>query len=128
MDKKYDNDNFVYDNNDTSNMFGNTISVYMDSIGQEIDEYLVNMDFLIDSFKKIDMELVRPTSKLNIFNKSNFEIDGVGSFEKIINNINSMSKSDKLLKSTYKDSLKILKDENLKLLSGLNVYVIFQKK
>ena len=39
-----------------------------------------------------------------------------------------MSKSDKLLKSTYKDSLKILKDENLKLLSGLNVYVIFQKK
>ena len=128
ISKKYDNDNFVYDNNDTSNMFGNTISVYMDSIGQEIDEYLVNMDFLIDSFKKIDMELVRPTSKLNIFNKSNFEIDGVGSFEKIINNINSMSKSDKLLKSTYKDSLKILKDENLKLLSGLNVYVIFQKK
>lgn len=126
--KKYDLDNFEYDSKDTSNMFGNTISVYMDSIGQEINEYLVNMNFLIDSFKKIDMELVTPNSKSNIFNKSNFDIDGVGSFEKIINNLNSMYKSDKLLQNNYKESLKILKDEKLKLLSGLNVYVIFQKK
>ena len=66
--KKYDLEDFNYDSDDTSNMFGNTISVYMDSIGQEFDEYLVNMDFLIDSFKKRGMELVTPNSKLNIFN------------------------------------------------------------
>ena len=30
-----------------------------------LDEYLVNMDFLIDSFKKRGMELVTPNSKLN---------------------------------------------------------------
>ena len=126
--KKYDNDDFDYDNEDTSNMFGNKISVYMDSIGQEIDEYLVNMNFLIDSFKNRGMELVTPDTKFNIFNKSNFEIDGVGSFEKIINNLNDMSKKDRLLQTNYKESLKIIKDDKLKLLSGLNVYVIFQKK
>jgi len=109
-------------------MFGNTISVYMDSIGQEFDEYLVNMDFLIDSFKKRGIELVTPSSKLNIFNKSNFDMEGIGSFEKIIGNINSISKKDDLLKTIYKDATKITKDDKLKLLSGLNVYVIFQKK
>jgi len=125
--KKYDNVNFEYNSEDTSNMFGNKISVYMDSIGQEIDEYLVNMDFLIESFKKRGMELVTPDKKSNIFNKTNFEIDGVGSFEKIINNLNDIYKSDKLLQTNYKESIKILKDDKLKLLSGLNVYVIFKK-
>ena len=125
--KKYDNDDFDYHSEDTSNIFGNKISVYMDSIGQEIDEYLVNMDFLIESFKKRGMELVTPNTKSNIFNKSNFDTEGVGSFEKIINNLIDMSKRDKLLKTNYKESIKILKDDKLKLLSGLNVYVIFQK-
>jgi hypothetical protein len=128
--KKYDLEDFEYDNKDTSNMFGNTISVYMDSIGQEIDEYLVNMDFLIDSFKQRGMELVTPNTKSNIFNKSNFDIEGVGSFEKMINNLKTISKNDKLLSKggMYKDALKITDNEKLKLLSGLNVYVIFQKK
>ena len=126
--KKYDLEKFQYDSEDTSNMFGNRIGVYMDSIGQEFDEYLVNMDFLIDSFKKRGMELVTPNSKLNIFNKSNFEIDGVGSFDKIIGNLNTMSKKDQLLKTNYKGAINITKDDKLKLLSGLNVYVIFQKK
>jgi hypothetical protein len=71
--------------------------------------------------------LVTPDKKSNIFNKTNFEIDGVGSFEKIINNLNDIYKSDKLLQTNYKESIKILKDDKLKLLSGLNVYVIFQK-
>ena len=128
--KKYDLENFNYDSEDTSNMFGNTISVYMDSIGQEIDEYLVNMNFLIDSFKQRGMELVTPNSKSNIFNKSNFDTEGVGSFEKMINNLKTLSKQDKLLSKggMYKDALRITDNEKLKLLSGLNVYVIFQKK
>ena len=125
--KKYDMGDLEYNSEDTSNMFGNKISVYMDSIGQEIDEYLVNMDFLIESFKKRGMELVTPNTKSNIFNKSNFDTDGVGSFEKIINNLNDIYKSDKLLQTNYKESIKIIKDDKLKLLSGLNVYVIFQK-
>ena len=125
--KKYDMGDFDYDNNDTSNMFGNKISVYMDSIGQEIDEYLVNMDFLIESFKKRGMELITPNTKYNIFNKSNFETEGVGSFEKIIDNLNDIYKRDKLLQTNYKESIKIIKDYKLKLLSGLNVYVIFKK-
>ena len=125
--KKYDNVDFEYNSEDTSNMFGNKISVYMDSIGQELDEYLVNMNFLIESFKKRGMELVTPNTKFNLFNKSNFDKEGVGSFEKIINNLNDIYKSDKLLQTNYKESIKILKDDKLKLLSGLNVYVIFQK-
>ena len=129
INKKYDLENFEYDGEDTSNMFGNTIGVYMDSIGQEFDEYLVNMDFLIDSFKKRGMELVTPNSKSIIFNKSNFDIDGVGSFEKIINNLKTISKNDRLLSKggVYKDALKIIDNDKLKLLSGLNVYVIFKK-
>ena len=48
----------------------------------------------------------------------------------MINNLKTISKHDKLLSKggMYKEALRITDNEKLKLLSGLNVYVIFQKK
>ena len=128
--KKYDNDNFIYDKANTDNMFGNTISVFMDSIGQEIEEYLVNLDFLIDSFKEKGLELVTPTPDKKysgIFNKECLD-NGFGSFENVIEHLPTITKKDKIFQDRYKNALKINKDKDLQLLSGLNVYLIFQKK
>jgi len=133
--KEYDEndiDDFEYDENHTDNMFGNSINVYMDSIGQEIGEYLVNMDFLIDSFKKIGLKLVTPEPDKkyeNIFKKSCID-NGYGSFENVINELPNIAKDkkDKIFQARYKDAVKMTKDEKLKLLSGLNVYLIFQKE
>jgi hypothetical protein len=131
ISKKDINEDFnTYNKSNNSNMFGNTISVYMDSIGQEIDEYLVNMDFLIDSFKEIGLELSTPnidSEYSSIFSKECLDMPGLGSFENVIEEIPNISKRDEIFKNRYKDSSKIIKDEKLKLLSGLNVYVIFKK-
>ena len=45
IEKKYEIDNFDYNEEDDRNMFGQVIDVYMDSIGQVIPEYLVNFEF-----------------------------------------------------------------------------------
>ena len=76
------------------------------------------------------MELVTPPIQnlIYLINRTSIT-EGVGDpFEKIIDNLNDIYKSDKLLQRLIiKKSIKILKDDKLKLLSGLNVYVIFQK-
>ena len=130
--KEYDEEDFEYNEEDTENMFGNSINVYMDSIGQEIKEYLVNMKFLIDSFKTIGLKLVtpKPDEKYeNIFKNKCIE-NGFGSFENVINELPNIAKDkkDKIFQDRYKEAVKITKDEKLKLLSGLNVYLIFQKE
>ena len=130
IEKKYDNDNFKYDKSNTDNMFGNTISVFMDSIGQEIEEYLVNLDFLVAAFKEKGLELVTPTPDKKysgIFNKECLD-NGFGSFENVIEHLPTITKKDQIFQDRYKNALKINKDKDLQLLSGLNVYLIFQKK
>ena len=130
IEKKYDNDNFKYDKDNTDNMFGNTISVFMDSIGQEIEEYLVNLDFLIAAFKEKGLELVSPTPDKkysSIFNKECLD-NGFGSFENVIGQLPTIAKKDKIFQDRYKNALKINTNKDLQLLSGLNVYLIFQKK
>ena len=42
------------------NMFGNEIEVFMDSIGQPVIEYLVNIEFVVAEMHKIGLELVTP--------------------------------------------------------------------
>jgi len=130
IEKKYDNDNFKYDKDNTDNMFGNTIRVFKDSIGQEIEEYLVNLDFLIAAFKEKGLELVSPTPDKKysgIFNKECLD-NGFGSFENVIEHLPTITKKDQIFQDRYKNALKINKDKDLQLLSGLNVYLIFQKK
>jgi len=131
IQKKYISDNFEYDKDDTSNMFGNSISVYMDSIGKEFEEYLVNLDFLIDAFKEHGLELVtpKPDKKYeNIFKKECLMTDGMGSFENVIKQIPNISKKDKIYQELYKEADNMTKDKHLQILSGLNVYVMFKKK
>ena len=49
IEKKYDIENFDYNPDDDRNMLGNIVSIYMETIGQELDEYLV--EFLITLVK-----------------------------------------------------------------------------
>ena len=42
IEKDYNIPDFNYNPDNDTNMFGNKINVFMDSIGQEIPEYLVN--------------------------------------------------------------------------------------
>ena len=118
IEKKYQIDNFDYNQSDTSNMLGNRIDVYMDSIGYETPEYLVNFDYLIDLMKEYKFKLVQlPTS--SIFDKP------IGGFREIIDMLPQLYGKDQLLKDNVMD---ILNDEKLMELSSYNNYFIFQKE
>ena len=103
----------------------------MESIGQDITEYLVNLDFLIDAMKEKGLELVTPKPNhkySSIFAKECMESDGRGSFEKVIKSLHTIRDKDKSFNKKYKVAYNILKNKELQLLSGLNVYMIFHKK
>ena len=120
---------FKYEEGNNSNMFGNEISVYMDSIGKEFNEYLVNLDFLIASMKERKLELVtpKPNKKYsNIFSDDCMIKKGHGSFANLIKKLPKLKKD--LKDKKYDLALDITKNKELQLLSGLNVYMIFQKK
>ena len=65
--KNYDIDNFTYNKESNENMFGNEILVYMDSIGQEIPEYLVNFEFFIQKMKEHNFEIINPKGNSHLF-------------------------------------------------------------
>ena len=96
IDKKYDLENFDYDESDKEKMFGNVIDVYMDSIGQTLPEYLVNFEFFVKIMKENGFEPFVPNvgdvpKDLNyvkkLFEKSNFDNQNIGEFKKVIGNI-----------------------------------------
>ena len=62
VEKKYDVDNFDYNEEDDRNMFGQVIDVYMDSIGQVIPEYLVNFDYFVKIMGENGFKPVVPTT------------------------------------------------------------------
>ena len=74
----------------------NKINVFMDSIGQEIPEYLVNIDFVIDEMRKIGLEPDKPSvsEKYSKIIKSGHE-----GFDSILE---SLSNSPKYLDSQKK--------------------------
>ena len=120
--KNYDIDNFDYDPSD-NNCYGKEINVYMSTIGQELPEYLVNFEFAIDIMKEYDLELV-DIKDTTITGK------GIGSFEDIINNLETIKEKDNFLKSRKaKDILTMKNNSNRKLkeLSSFNNWFIFQK-
>ena len=141
--KNYEIDSFNYQKGNVSTMFGQEIIVEMSSIGQAITEYLVNFDMLKDYMNLYRFKLVKPNVRgkfSGIFdNKEYTEEDGLGNFEKIIENLPKLSSKDPLLKDKndkikkkkgpYFDANKMNTKENkmLKTLSSLNKWFIFQK-
>ena len=130
IEKKYDIDEFTYnDEDDSSNLLGKEINVYMESIGQDINEYLVNFDYFIKKMKDYGFEPHKPRMKF----KYNRVIDSsIESFETILNKLpklNSEEDGDNLLKGkAYKNSINILENPELMELTKMNNYFIFKKK
>ena len=108
VEKDYDLDTFDYNPDDTSNIFGNKINVFMDSIGQTIPEYLVNMDYLRDIMKQHGFELVVPDKVnpkySNLFRKDYFEND-YGQFGNVIDKLSEINSSDKQFRDYYSEAL-----------------------
>lgn len=125
--KKYNIENFDFDINEPDkNMLGNTIEVFMDSIGSYIEEYLVNYDYLIYMMKEYGFEPYLPEINKNykeIFTKP------IDSFETIIDKLPELKNNDNELQNIkiYKNALNILNDNELKELSKMNNYFIFKK-
>jgi hypothetical protein len=132
--KNYDIEDFTYQKDNTSKLIGNEIKVYMNSIGQEITEYLVNFEYLINLMKQYDLILHKPSINKDykgIFDNDSLSYtDGFGGFELIVNELDKLYSKDLSLKQFFPESFELLKDNNLKLkqLSSLNNWFIFQKQ
>jgi SAM-dependent methyltransferase len=119
--KDYDISNFDYDKEDTSNMFGQEINVYMSSIGQYITEYLVNFEFVIDIMKEYGFEPHYPDKASNMKKP-------IGNFEEIIDKIDTLlDDTEKDVQKAYLYAKVVQKDEIYRKLSGLNNWFIFKK-
>ena len=131
INKEYEIEDFEYRKDDWSNMFGQEINVYMNSIGQKHIEYLVNFELLIDMMNEYGLKPVSLTldkRHSGIFDNMNYTyMKGIGGFEQILKGLKNMN--DPLLKKYYSEALEMLKEENKMLceLSSLNNWFIFQK-
>ena len=123
--KKYDIENFDYNPSDTSNMLGQTISVYMESIGQEIDEYLVNFEYFVETMKTYEFVPELPENLKEKY--KNVLKTPIGSFNETIQNIDSIIKNDKSIERYYKNMKNIVDIPELSELSSMNNYFIFKK-
>ena len=136
VEKKYDVDNFDYNEEDDRNMFGQVIDVYMDSIGQVVPEYLVNFDYFVKIMGENGFKPVVPTNVnkrySSIFRKDNFDVKNIGSFKNIIEKIPEIEKTDPELNEKFYPANKIAGDYSLKhplyTLSSFNNYFVFQKR
>ena len=124
VEKKYKTKDFEY-KGEEKDMLGQEINVFMESIGQNIPEYLVNFDYFVDIMDKYGFEPYKPKMKPK-YNKV-IEKD-IGSFLDIIKELETIQKEDDDLNRRYKSSLDILKNPALMKLSSMNNYFIFQKK
>ena len=131
--KKYDIDDFSYSKDNIGKLFGQQIDVYMSSIGQTIPEYLVNFQLFIELMKEYGLELVRPEVKKEFKgffdNKDYSYSDGLGGFERIIDDLDKLYSKDTSLKQYFPESFQLIKPKNamLRELSGFNNWFIFQK-
>ena len=102
----------------------------MDSIGQPIDEYLVNFDFFRAIMKENGFQLMTPKGNTNIFRKEYFE-NGLGQFGKVIGNLPEIRKTDKVFQRFYSEAyamnVEYNPDSPLSMLSSFNNYFIFQR-
>jgi len=130
--KNYDTDDFTYKRDDTSNVLGKEINVYMSSIGKAFPEYLVNFEYFIEIMKEYDLELSTSKFKQNILfgKKEMCYTDGFGGFEQIINELDKLYTKDLSLKQYYPEAFGLIKEKNalLRELSSFNNWFIFEKK
>ena len=132
--KKYDIDDFTYQKDDKEPMFGQSIEVYMSSIGQNIQEYLVNFEMFIDIMEEYGFALTTPPlsgKNSGIFDNQSYGYKpGLGPFDSILSNLSKLSSQDMTLKKQYRDAFQMIHDDNagLRQLSVLNNWFIFQKK
>lgn len=124
IEKDYKIPDFNYNPDNDTNMFGNKINVFMDSIGQEIPEYLVNIDFVIEEMRKIGLEPDKPSvsEKYSKIIKS-----GQEGFDSILESLSNSPRYLESQKKFYPNLQKMFKNDKLKLLSGLNDYLVFKK-
>ena len=123
--KNYIIDDFKYDKDNTDNMYGNEIDVYMSSIGQHVPEYLVNFDFLQDMMEEYGFELALPTFRKGEYNPINKPLM---SFDSIIELMDQIREKDSVfVRRNYLELYKIV-NEGYKVLSGLNNLFVFKKK
>ena len=131
--KKYELDDFGYSKDKIEDLFGQKIDVYMNSIGQTITEYLVNFQMFIEIMKEYDLVLAKPEMKKDFkgfFDNPDYSyMDGLGGFERIINDFEGLYSRDLSLKQYFPESFRLIKENNklLRELSGLNNWFIFQK-
>ena len=125
IEKKYEIDSFEYNSEKPENMLGNVITVYMESIGQEIDEYLVNFDFFVKKMKEYGFEPHLPNMNKSKYKKFNLDTD-IGSFVSIINSLKERSEEDERF-IPNKIALDILNKDKLIELSSMNNWFIFRK-
>ena len=136
IEKKYNIDNFEYNGTDDTNMFGQVIDVYMDSIGQTMPEYLVNFDFFIKTMSDHGFQPVIPSTikrkYSTIFRKDNFDNRNIGNFKNIIDKIPEIEKTDNEFNNKYSPAKDIYSKQYtinpMTHLSSFNNYFIFQKK
>jgi hypothetical protein len=128
IEKKYEIEDFTYNPDDTSNMFGNEIDVFMDTIGQTITEYLVNFDFFIEDMKQRGFELKIPKMKRKYSSlfQSKYITDGMGDFAKLVQDIETIRTEDPLF-TKYADAYALTTTPELQELSSLNRFVVFQR-
>jgi len=133
IEKKYEIDSFEYDPDNTSNMLGNVIRVYMESIGQAFDEYLVNFDYLKDIMEQNGFEITIPknikSKYAQIFRNDYFGQDGLGKFKNVIDRIPEIDQSDNDFGKYYSEARSMNQESSaeLRLLSGFNTYFIFKR-
>ena len=132
IEKKYEIDSFEYNSEKTENMLGNVITVYMESIGQEIDEYLVNFDHFKDIMETNGFQLTIPTdieSKYSHIFRNDYFQDGLGQFRTVIERIPEIDQSDNDFGKYYSEARGMNQENSkeLQLLSGFNTYFIFKK-
>tara|TARA_B100001123_G_C15337146_1_gene1033297 strand:+ start:1780 stop:5643 length:3864 start_codon:yes stop_codon:yes gene_type:complete len=129
IEKKYTMDDFTYKPDEKEKMLGNKINVYMDSIGQPIDEYLVNFDFFIDVMHENGFEIVQPKTNVNLFHSKYFE-NNLGQFKNVIENLSEIRDSDEIFRKFYSEAYNMdiqYHKSPLSILSSFNSYFIFQK-
>jgi len=106
-------------------MLGQTISVYMESIGQEIDEYLVNFEYFVETMKSYGFVPELPEKLKEKYTK--VLKTPIGGFNETIQNIDSIIKNDKSIERYYKNMKNIVDIPELSELSSMNNYFIFKK-
>lgn len=73
---------------------GEQIEIYMESIGRRIKEYLVNMDILINKFKKYDIHLVQMNNFGSVYDQSEKNMTDVESEYSFMNIFFKFKKGD----------------------------------